>query len=103
MDKSGQSAFVRIEFPQPKSSSSSANVHSRLRRGTMADPKTSRRDIQLEPPLTVTVREACRLLGVGNTTMWSLITNKRVDSLHIGRRCLVTYSSLEALLPKVPS
>ena len=53
-------------------------------------------------PLAVPVRTACELVGVGNTTMWSLIKTGRVKTINIGRRRLVIYASLEALLAVEP-
>jgi len=49
-------------------------------------------------PLAVTVKTACKLVGVGNTTMWALIKAGRVKSVRIGRRRLVIYASLETLV-----
>ena len=49
-------------------------------------------------PLAVTVKTACKLVGVGNTTMWALIKDGRVKTTSVGRRRLVTYESLESLL-----
>jgi hypothetical protein len=49
-------------------------------------------------PLAVPVKIACRLVGVGNTTMWGLIKAGRVKTVSIGRRRLVIYVSLESLL-----
>ena len=49
-------------------------------------------------PLAVPVKTACRLVGVGNTSMWALIKAGRVKTVSIGRRRLVIYASLEALL-----
>lgn len=49
-------------------------------------------------PLAVSVKMACKLVGVGNTTMWALIKAGRVKTVSIGRRRLVIYSSLESLL-----
>jgi excisionase family DNA binding protein len=49
-------------------------------------------------PLAVTVKSACELVGVGNTTMWALIKAGRVKTVSIGRRRLVLYASLESLL-----
>ena len=49
-------------------------------------------------PLAVTVKTACQLVGVGNTTMWALIKAGRVKTVCIGRRRLVIYASLEALV-----
>jgi excisionase family DNA binding protein len=49
-------------------------------------------------PLAVSVKTACKLVGVGNTTMWALIKAGRVKTINIGRRRLVIYASLESLL-----
>jgi len=49
-------------------------------------------------PLAVPVKIACRLVGVGPTTMWGLIKAGRVKTVSIGRRRLVIYVSLESLL-----
>jgi len=46
----------------------------------------------------VPVKIACKLMGVGNTTMWSLIKTGRVKTVKIGRRRLIIFSSLESLL-----
>jgi excisionase family DNA binding protein len=49
-------------------------------------------------PLAVPVKTACKLVGVGNTTMWALIKAGRVKTVSIGRRRLIIYASLELLL-----
>lgn len=49
-------------------------------------------------PLTVSVKRACEILDVGHTTMWSLIKVGRVKTMSLGRKRLVIYSSLEALV-----
>ncbi|MBV9825861.1 MAG: helix-turn-helix domain-containing protein [Alphaproteobacteria bacterium] len=49
-------------------------------------------------PLTVPVKKACEIVGVGNTTMYDLIKSGRVKTSTIGRRRLVLYSSLEELV-----
>jgi hypothetical protein len=51
-------------------------------------------------PLTVSVKTARRLLGIGNTLMLDLIRTKRVETISIGRRRLVIFASLEALLAR---
>lgn len=48
-------------------------------------------------PLSVTVKTACGLLGVGNTTIWAMIKDGRLRTFHVGRRRLVVYASLEAI------
>jgi excisionase family DNA binding protein len=49
-------------------------------------------------PLAVPVKTACKLVGIGNTTMWALIKSGRVKTVSIGRRRLVIYTSLESLM-----
>jgi len=49
-------------------------------------------------PLAVTVKAACKFIGVGRTTMWGLIKSGRVETARIGRRRVVLFASLEALL-----
>ena len=49
-------------------------------------------------PITVTVSEAKRLSGVGNTTIWKLIKAGRLQTVNVGRRRLVILKSLEAML-----
>jgi excisionase family DNA binding protein len=49
-------------------------------------------------PLTVTVATAKKLSGLGNTTIWALIKDRTLETVHVGRRRLITYRSLEALL-----
>jgi hypothetical protein len=49
-------------------------------------------------PLSVTVATAKKLSGLGNTTLWGLIKKQRLETVHVGRRTLITFRSLEALL-----
>lgn len=60
-----------------------------------SSPDGERRSMK---PLAVSVKTACQLVGVGNTTMWALIKNDRVKTVRIGRRRLVIYASLQTLL-----
>jgi excisionase family DNA binding protein len=53
---------------------------------------------QTNTPLAVPVRTACNLLGIGHTTMWGLIKSGRVKTARIGRRRLIIFASLQALL-----
>jgi hypothetical protein len=64
---------------------------------TPADPRGLR-------PLTVTLLDARRISGLGPTTLWKLVKEKRLEAVHIGRRTLITVRSLERLLdPASPS
>jgi hypothetical protein len=53
-------------------------------------------------PLTVTVATARRVSGLGNTTVWALIKAQKLETVHVGRRTLITFRSLEALLAPPP-
>jgi len=47
--------------------------------------------------LYVSVAEACRLVGLGRTTMYELIGAGRIESITIGRRRLINSASLQSL------
>jgi hypothetical protein len=49
-------------------------------------------------PLAVSVKKARALIDVGNTKMWELIKDGRVDTISIGRKRLVIYESLKKLV-----
>jgi excisionase family DNA binding protein len=58
-------------------------------------PEPKPRDLK---PLTVTVATACKITGLGNTTLWGLVRDRRLETVRIGRRTLITFRSLEALV-----
>ncbi len=49
-------------------------------------------------PLAVTVKDACRLSGVGRTTIYQLIRDGKLTSTHVGGRRLILFKSLEDLI-----
>lgn len=49
-------------------------------------------------PITVTVSRACELTGLGRTSIYEALKDERLQSVTIGRRRLILYSSLEALV-----
>ena len=49
-------------------------------------------------PLTVTVAAARKISGLGNTTIWGLIKQGKLEAVRVGRRTLITFRSLETLL-----
>lgn len=59
-------------------------------------------ELHVAKPLTVTVGTAKKLSGLGNTTIWALIKDRTLETVHVGRRTLVTFRSLEALLAPQP-
>jgi excisionase family DNA binding protein len=53
-------------------------------------------------PLGVSVNSACELIGVGKTKLYELISDGRVRSVKVGKRRLIDYASLEALVCPSP-
>jgi excisionase family DNA binding protein len=51
-----------------------------------------------DEPLSVTIPTALRLSGIGRTKLYSLIAEGKLASSTVGRRRLVSYASLKALL-----
>jgi excisionase family DNA binding protein len=49
-------------------------------------------------PLAVTIGEACRISGLGVTSIYDLLKEGRLQGHKIGRRRLVSYKSLQDLL-----
>ena len=49
-------------------------------------------------PLTVTVATARKISGLGNTKVWELIRDRKLQTVRIGRRTLITFESLQELL-----
>jgi hypothetical protein len=49
-------------------------------------------------PLTVPVKMGCQLIGISNSTMWKYIKDGRVKTISLGRKRLIIYESLEALV-----
>lgn len=49
-------------------------------------------------PLTITVRVARQLSGLGHTTIYKLIKERKLKTATVGRRRLIDYSSLETLI-----
>jgi excisionase family DNA binding protein len=62
---------------------------------------SKRKPIKLKPkqrPITVTIPNAREISGLGNSTIWKLISEGRLDTVSVGRRRLILYDSLEKLL-----
>jgi hypothetical protein len=51
-----------------------------------------------ERPLTVSVKRARELLDISHTTAWKLIGEKRLDTIQLGTKRLVIFSSIERLI-----
>jgi excisionase family DNA binding protein len=48
--------------------------------------------------LTASINDTAKALGLGRTSVYSLIKNKRLDVVKIGRRTLVRVDSIQRLL-----
>lgn len=51
-------------------------------------------------PLTVSINEASKILGLGRTSIYALISNGRLEALRVGRRRLVRFESIKRLVAK---
>ena len=49
-------------------------------------------------PLLVTVDKACLLLSIGRTRLYELLGDRKLESILIGRRRLIKFSSIEHLI-----
>jgi excisionase family DNA binding protein len=49
-------------------------------------------------PITKTIDDTCRITGLGRTKIYALIAEGKLRTTAIGRRRLVFYASIEALL-----
>jgi excisionase family DNA binding protein len=49
-------------------------------------------------PLTLTIADARRALGIGNTKLYQLIKTGQLDTIRLGRRRLVRTASLHRLI-----
>jgi excisionase family DNA binding protein len=55
-------------------------------------------DSEAPKPLAVTVQSACRLTGLGKSSIYELIKDGKLSTTNIGRRRLIRFSSLEELI-----
>jgi hypothetical protein len=58
---------------------------------------------EISKPLTVTFAIAKKISGLGLTTLWALAKERRIQTVRVNRRTLITFRSLEALLIPSPA
>jgi excisionase family DNA binding protein len=51
-----------------------------------------------EPPLTLSVREAVRVTGLGKTTLFKLIDTGKLRRVKVGKRTLIPFTDLKKLV-----
>lgn len=49
-------------------------------------------------PLTVRIRDACRMTGIGRSKLYELIDSGDIEVIKIGRMTLISVSELEAFI-----
>ena len=49
-------------------------------------------------PITVRIKDACRMTGIGRSKLYLLIAEGKVETVKIGSMTLVRVASIEALL-----
>jgi excisionase family DNA binding protein len=64
------------------------------------DPWSARAAKTRIKPITLTIADAAEITGLGVSTIWRLIKNGKLDTTSVGRRRLIFFASLEALLSK---
>ena len=62
-------------------------------------PATKRANLRNTPkPLALPIEDACAVTGLGKTKIYELIAEGKLKAVSVGRRRLVHFSSIEALL-----
>jgi excisionase family DNA binding protein len=61
-------------------------------------PRRKPRRLAPPKPLTLTIDDTSKITRLGRTTIYSLIKQNKLKAVAIGRRRLVLYASIEALL-----
>jgi excisionase family DNA binding protein len=55
--------------------------------------------ITLDPPrLTVRIREACRMTGIGRTKIYELIQEGEIETIKVGAMTLIPVAGLERFI-----
>jgi excisionase family DNA binding protein len=49
-------------------------------------------------PLTVSIKDASRLLGLGRTTIYRLISDRELETVKVGNRTLIKAASIRSLV-----
>ena len=49
-------------------------------------------------PISATIDDTCKITGLGRSTVYELIKQGKLKAVAVGRRRLVLYSSIEALI-----
>jgi excisionase family DNA binding protein len=69
-----------------------------LQRGTLPAAPHRKTRRETPKPVSTTVDDACRVTGLGRTKIYQLISEGKLRTKKIGRRRLIMYASIEALM-----
>jgi excisionase family DNA binding protein len=72
------------------------NTKPRAARQPAPEPTAS--VISVDAPISVTINRSCELTGLPRSTIYDLISEGRLRASKIGRRTLIEYASLRALI-----
>lgn len=56
-----------------------------------------------QTPLSYSIPDAARAIGVGRSTIYQLLNDGRLQSVHVGKRRLILADSLKALVQAGPA
>lgn len=55
---------------------------------------------QQPPPITVRIRDACRMTGIGRSKLYELISEGEIETIKVGSMTLVPVRSIETFLER---
>jgi|GEM_PF-1690111 excisionase family DNA binding protein len=95
--------------PRPDAPTRARRTHSSGEHTLAAFPHGTAAAVGGEPadpgptPLLLTIPEACRVLGLGRTTMYELMGAGEVEVVHIGRAARIPVQSIERFIARLRS
>lgn len=63
-------------------------------------PPVSPAELPTSMPITVRVKEACRLTGIGRSKLYELIGHDEIDTIKVGTITLIPMASLKRFLER---
>ncbi len=84
-----------VMHPLPQAEATQPSSVAPKHQATTAVPIPQTAAVQSSPPMLVSIKEARRLIGVGNARIYQLINAGALETVRIGQRRMVRYSSLQ--------
>jgi excisionase family DNA binding protein len=63
-------------------------------------PSVSTAELRAATPMTVRVKDACRLTGIGRSKLYELIGNDEIETIKVGTITLIPMTSLMRFLER---